>query len=33
VARALQEMVSMDIGEIEIHIEDIDYEDREAQSA
>lgn len=30
VARALQEMVSMDIGEIEIHIEDIDYEDREA---
>ena len=26
VARALQEMVSMDIGEIEIHIEDIDYE-------
>ncbi len=33
VARALQEMVSMDIGEIEIHIEDIDYEDQEAQSA
>ena len=33
VARALQEMVSMDIGEIEIHIEDIDYEDQEAPSA
>src|SRR5689334_24972950 len=32
VARALQEMVSMDIGEIEIHIEDIDYGDEEAQS-
>jgi uncharacterized alkaline shock family protein YloU len=30
VARALQEMVSMDIGEIEIHIEDIDYEEQEA---
>jgi uncharacterized alkaline shock family protein YloU len=30
VARALQEMVGMDIGEIEIHIEDIDYEDEEA---
>ena len=30
VARALQEMVSMDIGEIEIHIEDIDYEEHEA---
>ena len=30
VARALQEMVGMDIGEIEIHIEDIDYEDQEA---
>jgi uncharacterized alkaline shock family protein YloU len=33
VARALQEMVSMDIGEIEIHIEDIDYNDDEAKSA
>ena len=32
VARALQEMVGMDIGEIEIHIEDID-EDEEAGSA
>ncbi len=32
VARALQEMVGMDIGEIEIHIEDIDYEE-EAASA
>ena len=33
VARALQEMVSMDIGEIEIHIEDIDYKDDEAKPA
>lgn len=33
VARALQEMVGMDIGEIEIHIEDIDYEETEAKSA
>lgn len=33
VARALQEMVSMDIGEIQIHIEDIDYEETEAPSA
>jgi uncharacterized alkaline shock family protein YloU len=33
VARALQEMVGMEIGEIEIHIEDIDYEDQEALSA
>ena len=33
VARALQEMVSMEIGEIEIHIEDIDYEEQGAQSA
>jgi uncharacterized alkaline shock family protein YloU len=32
VARALQEMVGMDIGEIEIHIEDIDYNE-EATSA
>lgn len=32
VARALQEMVGMDIGEIEIHIEDID-EDEEAGPA
>lgn len=30
VARALQEMVSMEIGEIKIHIEDIDYEEIEA---
>jgi uncharacterized alkaline shock family protein YloU len=30
VARSLQEMVGMDIGEIEIHIEDIDYGDQEA---
>ena len=34
VARALQEMVGMDVGEIEIHIEDIDVdEDVEARSA
>ncbi|HJS17293.1 MAG TPA: Asp23/Gls24 family envelope stress response protein [Anaerolineales bacterium] len=30
VARALQEMVGMEIGEIEIHIEDIDYDGQEA---
>ena len=30
VARALQEMVGMDVAEIEIHIEDIDYEEIEA---
>jgi len=33
VARALQEMVGMDVGEIEIHIEDMDYEDGEAKPA
>ena len=33
VARALQEMVGMEIGEIEIHIEDMDYEDLEAKPA
>ena len=33
VARALQEMVGMDVGEVEIHIEDIDYEDVEAKTA
>ncbi len=27
VARAIQEMVGMDIGHVNIHIEDIDYED------
>ena len=31
VARALQEMVGMEVGEIEIHIENIDYEDGEAK--
>ena len=31
VARALQEMVGMDVGEVEIHIEDIDYEETEAR--
>lgn len=30
VARAVQEMVGMDVGNINIHIEDIDYEDDEA---
>ena len=30
VSRSLQEMVGMEIGEIEIHIEDIDYGDQEA---
>ena len=30
VARALQEMVGMDVGKVEIHIEDIDYEELEA---
>ena len=33
VARALQEMVGMDVAEIEIHIEDIDYEESEANPA
>lgn len=33
VARALQEMVGMDIGEVKIHIEDVDYEEIEASSA
>jgi len=30
VARAIQEMVGMDVGEVNIHIEDIDFEDNEA---
>jgi uncharacterized alkaline shock family protein YloU len=30
VARAMQEMVGMDVGYINIHIDDIDYEDDEA---
>jgi len=33
VARALQEMVGMDVGDVEIHIEDIDYEEIEANPA
>jgi len=33
VTRALQEMVGMDVGEVEIHIEDMDYEDVEAKPA
>jgi uncharacterized alkaline shock family protein YloU len=31
VARAMQEMVGMDVGAVNIHIEDIDYKDSEAQ--
>jgi uncharacterized alkaline shock family protein YloU len=31
VARAMQEMVGMDIGSVNIHIEDIDYNDNEAR--
>ena len=27
VARAIQEMVGMDVGHVDIHIEDIDYEE------
>ncbi len=30
VARAIQEMVGMEVGHINIHIEDIEYEDHEA---
>jgi uncharacterized alkaline shock family protein YloU len=30
VARSLQEMVGMDVGYVNIHIEDIDYEENEA---
>ena len=30
VARAIQEMVGMDVGHVNIHIEDIDYEDKES---
>jgi len=33
VARAIQEMVGMDVGHVNIHIEDIDYDDTEVQSA
>jgi uncharacterized alkaline shock family protein YloU len=29
VARAIQEMVGMDVGQIDIHIEDIDYTERD----
>jgi len=31
VVRAIQEMVGMDVGEVNIHIEDIDYKGNEAQ--
>ncbi len=31
VTRAIQEMVGMDVGQVNIHIEDIDYKDNEAQ--
>lgn len=30
VTRAVQEMIGMDVGEVNIHIEDIDYQDSEA---
>ena len=30
VARAIQEMVGMDVAQVDIHIEDIDYEETEA---
>ena len=30
VARAIQEMVGMEVGQVNIHIEDIDYKDNEA---
>ena len=33
VARALHEMVGMEVGEVEIHIEDIEYEETEAKPA
>jgi uncharacterized alkaline shock family protein YloU len=33
VVRAIQEMVGMDVGHVNIHIEDIDYDDNKAQSA
>ena len=33
VARALQEMVGMEVGEVEIQIEDIEYEETEAKPA
>jgi uncharacterized alkaline shock family protein YloU len=33
VARALEEMVGMDVGSIEIHVEDIDYPEPEAETA
>jgi uncharacterized alkaline shock family protein YloU len=33
VTRAIQEMVGMDVGHVNIHIEDIDYADNEAQPA
>ena len=33
VARALQEMVGMDVGDVEIHFENIDYEETEAKLA
>jgi uncharacterized alkaline shock family protein YloU len=33
VARALEEMVGMEVGEIEVHIEDMDYDEGEAEPA
>lgn len=33
VARALQDMVGMDVGSVEVHVENIDYEEGEARLA
>lgn len=33
VARALQDMVGMDVGAVEVHVENIDYEEGEARPA
>ena len=33
VARALQDMVGMDVGAVEVHVENIDYEEGEARLA
>jgi len=33
VARALQEMVGMEVGEVEVHVENIDFEEGEAAPA
>jgi uncharacterized alkaline shock family protein YloU len=33
VARAVQEMVGMDVGAVDVHVENIDFEDGEAEPA